>query len=130
RAAWIAARHSSSRATAFRSASCRLSDNDGSSAPMQPSPSSRARRSSTLRGSEPRWTRSSTSIHGHVAEPRHQRGLIDTSVVIDLGRIDAADLPYEIAVSAVTLAELAAGPHATGDSEERARRQDRLQRTE
>jgi predicted nucleic acid-binding protein len=30
----------------------------------------------------------------------------------------------------VTLAELAAGPHATADPEERARRQDRLQRTE
>jgi predicted nucleic acid-binding protein len=65
-----------------------------------------------------------------VAEPRHQRGLIDTSVLIDLGRINAADLPSEIAVSAVTLAELAAGPHATGDPGERARRQDRLQRTE
>lgn len=65
-----------------------------------------------------------------MAEPRRQRGLIDTSVVIDLGRIDAADLPSEIAVSAVTLAELAAGPHATGDPEERARRQERLQRTE
>jgi predicted nucleic acid-binding protein len=65
-----------------------------------------------------------------VAEPRHQRGLIDTSVVIDLGRIVAGDLPSEIAVSAVTLAELAAGPHATGDADERARRQDRLQRTE
>jgi predicted nucleic acid-binding protein len=66
----------------------------------------------------------------HVAESRHRRGLIDTSVVIDLGRIDPADLPSEIAVSAVTLAELAAGPHATDNSEERARRQDRLQRTE
>jgi len=30
----------------------------------------------------------------------------------------------------VTMAELAAGPHATSDPEERARRQDRLQRTE
>jgi len=65
-----------------------------------------------------------------VAEPRHRRGLIDTSVVIDLGRVDPADLPSEIAVSAVTLAELAAGPHATDDRDERARRQDRLQRTE
>jgi len=74
--------------------------------------------------------RFSTSNRGHVAEPRQQRGLIDTSVVIDLGRVDPADLPLEIAVSAVTLAELAAGPHATGDSDERARRQDRLQRTE
>jgi predicted nucleic acid-binding protein len=65
-----------------------------------------------------------------VAEPRHPRGLIDTSVVIDLGQIDPVDLPSEIAISAVTLAELAAGPHATADPEERARRQDRLQRTE
>ena len=74
--------------------------------------------------------RSSTSIRSHVAETRHRRGLIDTSVVIDLGRVDPADLPSEIAVSAVTLAELAAGPHATADLDERARRQDRLQRTE
>jgi predicted nucleic acid-binding protein len=51
-------------------------------------------------------------------------------VVIDLGRIDPAQLPSEIAISAVTLAELAAGPHATADHEERARRQDRLQRAE
>ena len=65
-----------------------------------------------------------------MAEPRHERGLIDTSVVIDLGRLDPANLPSEIAVAAVTLAELGAGPHATGRPGERARRQDRLQRTE
>ena len=35
-----------------------------------------------------------------------------------------------MAISVVTLAELAAGPHATKDAAERARRQDRLQRTE
>jgi len=51
-------------------------------------------------------------------------------VVIDLDHIDAADLPGEIAVSAITMAELAAGPHATTDAAERARRQDRLQRAE
>jgi predicted nucleic acid-binding protein len=65
-----------------------------------------------------------------VAEPRHVRGLIDTSVVIDLERIDPTALPGELAVSAVTMAELAAGPHATTDPAERARRQDRLQRAE
>ena len=65
-----------------------------------------------------------------MADPRHARGLIDTSVVIDLALIDAADLPGEIAVSAITMAELAAGPHATTDPAERARRQDRLQRAE
>jgi len=65
-----------------------------------------------------------------VPERRHDRGLIDTSVVIGLERLDPEDLPAELAVSAVTLAELAAGPHATTDASERARRQDRLQRVE
>jgi predicted nucleic acid-binding protein len=55
------------------------------------------------------------------------KGLLDTSVVIDHDLINTALLPDESAVSAVTLAELAAGPHATQDTDERARRQDRLQ---
>jgi predicted nucleic acid-binding protein len=65
-----------------------------------------------------------------VAESRPSRGLVDTSVVIDLDSIDPASLPAEIGISAITLAELASGPHATGDPAERARRQDRLQRAE
>ena len=65
-----------------------------------------------------------------MAEARYPRGLIDTSVVIDLELIERADLPPELAVSAITMAELAAGPHATADPAERARRQDRLQRAE
>ena len=56
--------------------------------------------------------------------------LLDTSVVVDLDRIPASDLPEEQAICAITLAELAAGPHATDDEGERARRQDRLQRME
>lgn len=35
-----------------------------------------------------------------------------------------------MAISSITMAELAAGPHATNDSDERGRRQDRLQRVE
>jgi predicted nucleic acid-binding protein len=65
-----------------------------------------------------------------VADAGRRRGIIDTSVVMDLGRLDPADLPSELAVSAVTLAELSAGPHATADTAERARRQDALQRSE
>lgn len=53
-------------------------------------------------------------------------GLLDTSVVIDIDLIDVALLPDETAISAVTLAELAAGPHAAVDDIERSRRQDRL----
>ena len=55
------------------------------------------------------------------------RGLLDTSVVIDHDAIDPASLPDESAISTITLAELAAGPHGTEDKDERARRQDRLQ---
>ena len=62
--------------------------------------------------------------------PRPERGLLDTSVVIDLERISADELPSEVAISAITMAELTAGPHATNDPAERSRRQDRLQRTE
>jgi len=63
-----------------------------------------------------------------MAEPAvHQRGLLDTSVVIDLPGIDPSHLPAASAISALTLAELAAGPHATRDPSERARRQQRLQ---
>ena len=65
-----------------------------------------------------------------MAETRHARGLVDTSVVIELAQIDPEHLPRELAISAITLAELAAGPHAPSDPAERARRQDRLQRTE
>lgn len=55
------------------------------------------------------------------------RGLLDTSVVVDHDVIDPSLLPDESAISAITLAEMAAGPHATNDEDERARRQDRLQ---
>ena len=44
------------------------------------------------------------------------RGLLDTSVVID-----PKLLPDGSAISAVTLAELAAGPHATDNRDERAK---------
>jgi predicted nucleic acid-binding protein len=63
-------------------------------------------------------------------QTRRPRGIIDTSVVIDLQRLDPTVLPLEVAVSAITLAELAAGPHATKEPDERGRRQDRLQRAE
>ncbi len=66
-----------------------------------------------------------------MAEPRRPpRGLLDTSVVVDLEGIQPSVLPLEVSVSAITLAELAAGPHAATDAAERARRQDRLQRAE
>jgi hypothetical protein len=58
------------------------------------------------------------------------RGLLDTSVVIELELLGPEQLPEQIAVSAATMAELAAGPMATSDIVERWRRQDRPQRAE
>lgn len=47
--------------------------------------------------------------------------------MIDLPLIATRALPEEVAITTVTLAELAAGPHANCGSEERAVRQQRLQ---
>jgi predicted nucleic acid-binding protein len=57
-------------------------------------------------------------------------GLLDTSVVIDLERHEEKDLPRELAVSTVTMAEFAAGSHATADPAKRAERMLRLQYAE
>lgn len=65
-----------------------------------------------------------------------ERGLIDTNVVVLRQRIDPAELPDELAISTVTLAELSAGPHQVGPGRgydevaERARRLEILQRVE
>src|SRR5436190_3688598 len=96
---------------------------------MRPSLHLRMRRTSISSASAPTSTARSTKARRRVPD-RPPRGVADTSLVIDLGRVDPEDLPTALAVSAVTLAELAAGPHATADVGERARRQDRLQRTE
>ncbi len=71
----------------------------------------------------------SASTLSRVATP-HRRRLLDTSVVIALHELALAELPEEAAISSLKLTELAAGPHATTDLAERARRQDRLQRTD
>jgi hypothetical protein len=73
------------------------------------------------------WTRARSRVPEGA---RHARGLLDTSVVVDLDKIDPELLPDEPAVCSLTLAELAAGPHATSDPGERARRQEHLQRIE
>jgi predicted nucleic acid-binding protein len=55
------------------------------------------------------------------------RGLIDTSVAVDLTSIERERLPAMIAVSALTLAELVVGTASASDELKRARRQQRLQ---
>jgi predicted nucleic acid-binding protein len=68
-----------------------------------------------------------------------EQGLLDTNIMILRSRIPEDELPAEMAISAVTLAELSAGPHevrpddeqdAYFETAERARRLDVLQRAE
>jgi predicted nucleic acid-binding protein len=67
------------------------------------------------------------------------QGLLDTNILILRRWIDPAELPDEMAISAVTLAELSAGPHQVRQNDEQdsydaqaelARRLDVLQRAE
>jgi len=70
---------------------------------------------------------------------RPRQGMLDTKILILRRWIDPAELPDEMAISAITLAELSAGPHEVRRSDEqdrydehaeRARRLDLLQRAE
>lgn len=65
-----------------------------------------------------------------VDKAHFHNGLLDTSVIIDLEQIPEAHLPIEVAVSALTLAELSAGLLATDDLQTRVARQLRLQNLE
>jgi tRNA(fMet)-specific endonuclease VapC len=59
------------------------------------------------------------------------QGILDTSTLVLLSRLtDAAALPAEPLITAVTLAELAVGPLVAAEEEERARRQAHLQQAE
>jgi predicted nucleic acid-binding protein len=67
------------------------------------------------------------------------QGLLDTNILILRKWIDPAELPDEMAISAITLAELSAGPHEVRRNDEqdvydehaeRARRLEILQRAE
>jgi predicted nucleic acid-binding protein len=70
---------------------------------------------------------------------RPRQGLLDTNIVVLRKWIDPQELPEEMAISAITLAELSAGPHevrrnheqdAYDEHAERARRLEILQRAE
>lgn len=58
------------------------------------------------------------------------RGILDTSAVVLLGRLHAQDLPEEPVITAVTLAELSVGPLVATTRKERAARQGVLQQAE
>lgn len=65
------------------------------------------------------------------AAHQHQRGVLDTSTVILMPRIDAPEkLPLEPLITAVTLAELSVGPLVATTDAERANRQAQVQQAE
>jgi len=59
-----------------------------------------------------------------------QVGVLDTSTLVLIDRLDPDSLPAEPVITAVTLAELSVGPLVASDDEERAARQLRLQQAE
>lgn len=61
---------------------------------------------------------------------RHERAVLDTSVVIDMAVLSEGVLPAVSAVATVTLGELSAGLHTPSDVATRATRAERLQRVE
>lgn len=62
---------------------------------------------------------------------RHERGILDTNLVINLNRLDDPSvLPAEPMITAITLAELSAGPLLATSDAERAARQAHLQQAE
>jgi hypothetical protein len=74
-----------------------------------------------------------------MSDEQTRQGLLDTNILILRAWIDAAELPDEMAISAITLAELSAGPHEVrpnneqdsyDEHAERARRLEILQRAE
>jgi len=68
-----------------------------------------------------------------VTEPSvgHERGVLDTSTLLLLPRLEsAALLPDEPLITAITLAELSVGPLVASDDEERAARQAHVQQAE
>ncbi|MEV8215109.1 type II toxin-antitoxin system VapC family toxin [Leifsonia sp. NPDC077715] len=59
-----------------------------------------------------------------------QPGLLDTSTLILLARVDPGELPDIPSISAITLAELSVGPLVAKSADERAARQAHLQLAE
>ncbi|HXW79179.1 MAG TPA: type II toxin-antitoxin system VapC family toxin [Acidimicrobiales bacterium] len=59
-----------------------------------------------------------------------QRGVLDTSTVVSLGRLKGAQLPDEPIITTITLAELSVGPLVATGRKERAARQAVLQQVE
>ena len=61
---------------------------------------------------------------------RSHQGVLDTSAVILLGRLDPEELPEQPLITAITLAELSVGPLVATDESERANRLAHLQQAE
>src|SRR2546421_124012 len=73
----------------------------------------------------PRWT---TACRTRMSGRRPEQGLLDTNVVVLLGWVTPAELPVVMAISAITLAELSAGPHEVRPNDEQSLYDERAER--
>src|SRR5260370_14216476 len=80
-----------------------------------------------------------TTLLAHMSGDLPRQGMLDTNIMILRRWIDPGQLPEEMAISAITLAELSAGPHEVrrnsqqdmyDEHAERARRLEILHRAE
>src|SRR5258708_24332261 len=86
-----------------------------------------------------RMRRSTMRLAAGMSGEQPRQGMLDTNILILRRWVDPAELPDEMAISAITLAELSAGPHEVRSNDEqdgydeqaeRARRLEILQRAE
>jgi predicted nucleic acid-binding protein len=92
-----------------------------------------------MRSGPTRMRRSIMKLTARMSGERFRQGMLDTNILILRRWVDPAELPDEMAISAITLAELSAGLHevrgndeqdAYDERAERARRLEVLQRAE
>ena len=62
--------------------------------------------------------RPTTTSQARMTGELPRQGLLDTNILILRKWIDPSELPDEMAISAVTLAELSAGPHEVRRNED------------
>jgi hypothetical protein len=63
-----------------------------------------------------------------MSDEQPRQGMLDTDILILRKWVDPAELPDEMAISAITLAELSAGPHEVRGNDEQVAYDERAER--
>jgi hypothetical protein len=81
-----------------------------------------------MRSGPTRMRRSIMKLAARMSGEQLRQGMLDTYILIPRRWVDPADLPDEMAISAITLAELAAGPHEVRGNDEQDAYDERAER--